>query len=115
MQALRTAVGDIITLDMRKITSKGITVGSSFYVPELAHASCRFGSTSADAHVTQVNMAQHQVKHALFLLMITRRCSTSLRRSMHQLAYSAATLPLCSYKSTFAMNAFTVHEPALQT
>lgn len=61
MQMLRTATGDIITLDLRKITSKGITVGSSFHVAELAQAPCRFGSTTADAHMTQVTLAQHQV------------------------------------------------------
>ncbi|KAK9843600.1 hypothetical protein WJX84_002029 [Apatococcus fuscideae] len=59
-QALRTGTGDIVTLDLRKITSKGITVGTSFHVAELAQAPCRFGSTTADAHLTQVNLAQHQ-------------------------------------------------------
>ena len=65
MQVLRTATGDIVTLDLRKITSKGITVGSSFHVAELAQAPCRFGSTTAHDHMTQLNMAQHQVGSCL--------------------------------------------------
>ena len=85
MQALRTTIGDMITLDFRKITGKGITLGSSFHVAELAHASCRFGSTCADAHATQVNMAQHQVSlsHPVLALHEQVCTATNLHAGEH--------------------------------
>ena len=46
-------MADIVTLDGRRITSKGITSGSNFRVPPLAEAPCCFGSAgqaTADQH-----------------------------------------------------------------
>ncbi|KAL0055143.1 hypothetical protein WJX82_007626 [Trebouxia sp. C0006] len=43
-QKLESGMADIVTLDGRRITSKGITSGSNFRVPPLAEAPCCFGS-----------------------------------------------------------------------
>lgn len=40
-------MADIITLDLRRISGKGIISGASFRVPPLADASVRFGSCAA--------------------------------------------------------------------
>lgn len=43
-QKLRTGMADCLTLDLRRITGKGIVSGSSFRPPPLAELSHRFGS-----------------------------------------------------------------------
>jgi hypothetical protein len=47
-QVLRTQLSDIITLDYRRISGKGIISGSSFKIPSLADAHACFGSTPTD-------------------------------------------------------------------
>lgn len=46
-QVLRVSCPDMITLDCGKITGRGITMGSSFQVPQLADAHACFGPTPA--------------------------------------------------------------------
>ena len=53
-------MADIVTLDGRRITSKGITSGSNFRVPPLAEAPCRFGS-AGQAMAAQPQDLQQQV------------------------------------------------------
>ena len=43
-QRLRAGMSDCLTLDLRRITSKGIVSGSSFAPPPLAQLSHRFGA-----------------------------------------------------------------------
>ena len=43
-QKLRTSMADCLTLDLRRLTSKGIVSGSSFRAPPLAELALRFGS-----------------------------------------------------------------------
>lgn len=42
---LKTPIAEILTLDYRRITGKGIISGSSYKVPTLAEAHACFGST----------------------------------------------------------------------
>lgn len=44
MQVLKQGVPDILTLDLKRISSKGVISGSNFRVPPLADATIRFGS-----------------------------------------------------------------------
>ena len=60
MQKLESGMADLVCLDGRRITSKGITSGSTFRVAPLADAPCCFGSTS-QAQATAVDELQHQV------------------------------------------------------
>jgi len=53
-------MADIVTLDGRRITSKGITSGSNFRVPPLAEAPCCFGS-AGQAMAAQPQDLQKQV------------------------------------------------------
>ena len=53
-------MADIVTLDGRRITSKGITSGSNFRVPPLADAPCCFGS-AGQATAAQPQDLQQQV------------------------------------------------------
>lgn len=57
-QDLRVGCPDMITLDCGKITGRGITMGSSFQVPQLADAHACFGPTPA----TQARPAAHLFK-----------------------------------------------------
>lgn len=41
-------MSDMVTLDMRRITGKGIISGASFRVPTLEDNTYRFGSTPAN-------------------------------------------------------------------
>lgn len=52
-QVLKVGCPDMISLDCGKITGRGITMGSSFQVPQLANAHACFGPTPA----TQVWLA----------------------------------------------------------
>ena len=61
MQKLETGMADLVCLDGRRITSKGITSGSnSFRVTALAEAACCFGS-SAQAEAANTDGLQQQV------------------------------------------------------
>ena len=63
MQKLETGMADLVCLDGRRITSKGITSGSnSFRVTPLAEAVCCFGS-SAQAGAATADGLQQQVKY----------------------------------------------------
>ena len=53
MQVLKVGCPDLVSLDCGKITGRGITMGSSFQVPQLANAHACFGPTPA----TQVRSA----------------------------------------------------------
>ncbi len=53
-------MADIVTLDGRRITSKGITSGSNFRVPPLSEAPCCFGS-AGQATAAQPQDLQQQV------------------------------------------------------
>ncbi len=55
-------MADMVTLDGRRITSKGITSGAGFRVPPLADATCRFGSTG-HAQAPNPEDLQQQVSH----------------------------------------------------
>lgn len=56
-------MADVVTLDGRRITSKGITSGSNFRVPPLAEAACCFGSAGCSKPVDPEH-AQQQVCHS---------------------------------------------------
>ena len=66
MQKLESGMADMVCLDGRRITSKGITSGSnSFRVTPLAESSCCFGSTG-QAEANGTDGLQQQVWHVVF-------------------------------------------------
>ena len=48
MQVLKQPLADLVTLDLKRISGKGIISGASFRVPNLADATIRFGSTPVE-------------------------------------------------------------------
>lgn len=59
-QKLESGMADIVTLDGRRITSKGITSGSNFRVPPLAEAPCRFGSAGQATSAQPQDLQQQE-------------------------------------------------------
>ena len=57
-QVLHVNCPDILTLDRRRLTGKGIVSGSSFRVPPLAEAAYRFGS--ALPRVSHAEAEEHE-------------------------------------------------------
>ena len=55
VQVLRVGCPDIITLDLGKITGRGIIVGASFQVPLLAAAPACFGPTPTTQVCTRLS------------------------------------------------------------
>ena len=58
VQKLESSMADIVTLDGRRITAKGITSGASFRVPPLSDAPCCFGSSTQAAAANAQDMQQ---------------------------------------------------------
>ena len=48
VQVLKQPLADLVTLDLKRISGKGIISGASFRVPSLADATIRFGSTPVE-------------------------------------------------------------------
>ena len=48
VQVLKQPLADLVTLDLKRISGKGIISGASFRVPILADATIRFGSTPVE-------------------------------------------------------------------
>lgn len=80
-------MADIVTLDGRRITSKGITSGSNFRVPPLAEAPCCFGS-AGQATVAQPQDLQQQV------LCFFHVCKQTLRLKRTTICHSSHILSL---------------------
>ena len=62
-QVLHSSCPDIVTLDLGKITGKGITMGADFRVPALADADRCFGPNSAVRFHSNLSCLSSSVAH----------------------------------------------------